>query len=127
MAVTMEDMRAFLGDGAEAWLAAHPGADFRLKDCEARLMAYILPNSPRCDAQRAAFARAACAQTVYELSDANAQLDGMPVGLTAVTIDGFSARFERRAGDGASAAGLCRRAWAELMGSGLACRGVSAC
>lgn len=98
-----------------------------LADCEARIRAYIIPNTPRCDEQIEAFCAAVYAQVSYECSAVNAQMADMPSGMTGFTVNGFSASFSDSAGDGLSSVGLCKRARAELLYAGLLYRGVCVC
>lgn len=97
----------------------------RIVDVETRVRAYIIPNTPKCEDQVQAFCRAVYAQLEYECSDANVQMEEMPNGMKSFTVNGFSASFgSNGSGDMVSNAGLCRRARAELLLSGLLYRGV---
>lgn len=98
-----------------------------LLDCETRLRAYIVPNSPRCDEQIEAFKTAVYEQLIFELAGANAQLMGMPAGIMQFTVNGFSATIGSRTGGTLSNAGLSPRARAELLYAGLLSRGVCVC
>ncbi|MEG2623993.1 MAG: hypothetical protein RSC06_13950, partial [Clostridia bacterium] len=56
-----------------------------------RLKAYIAPRAPCTGEQEDALTAAATAQTDYEQTDAAGQLAQMPSGLTAFSVNGFSA------------------------------------
>lgn len=120
-------MMEYLGDSYLDWEDGVSDADRALEDCETRLLAYIIPNEPKCEAQIAAFCRAVYAQLVYESGEAASELMNMPAGLTGFTVNGFSATLDASSGDAASRAGLCRSAFAELLYSGLLYRGVISC
>lgn len=124
--VTTDGFEEYLGDKVDDWLTSHEDEEENLlAGCESRLLAYIIPNTPRCDEQKAAFARAVYAQLAYETSEKNAQLDDMPDGMTGFTVNGFSATFGNTGlGDRASSVGLCREARSELLLAGLLFRGV---
>lgn len=124
--VTAKGFEDSLGGKMGDWLNAHgQEEEALLAGCESRLLAYIIPNTPRCDEQKAAFARAVYAQLAYETSEKNAQLDDMPDGMTGFTVNGFSATFGNTGlGDRASSVGLCREARSELLLAGLLFRGV---
>lgn len=124
MYATIEGMTAFLGADPDR-IAEREDLAALLADCEIRLLAYIIPNSPSTVEQIAAFERAVYAQTVYEIT--NAQVADMPGGMTGFTVNGFSATFGGTLGDNASSVGICKRARAELMYAGLLYRGVSTC
>lgn len=95
-----------------------------LEDCEVRMLAYIVPNTPRCDVQHEAFAKAVYAQFAFEQSEANAQIQQMPNGMKSFTVNGFSATLGAADGMGVSNVGICRTAYAYLLEAGLLYKGV---
>lgn len=126
MYCTENDFIEYLGDDPNN-LSDRDDLKSLLLDCETRLRAYIVPNSPRCDEQIEAFKTAVYEQLVFELAGANAQLMGMPAGLTQFTVNGFSATIGNRTGSTLSNAGISARARAELLYAGLLSRGVCTC
>ena len=107
-----------------------PEAEARLAlaDCEARLLAYITPNTPRCDEQIEAFCKAVYAQYRHEHSAAASQMDGVPEGLRSFTVNGFSATLDDMVnGSTLFRTGISRTAWAILLYAGLLYRGVPQC
>lgn len=115
---------------AYAEFAARNGesAERVLGECEARMAAYVIPNSPQQDPD--AFESAVYAQAIWENSPGNAQLAEMPGGLKSFSVNGFSAAF---AGGGQGEisrlfpAGVARAAYAILLEAGLLYKGVSVC
>lgn len=96
-----------------------------LTDCEARMLAYITPNAPRCDEQIEAFCQAVYAQYRHEHSAAASQMDGVPEGLRSFTVNGFSATLDDAVnGSMLFRTGISRTAWAILLYAGLLYRGV---
>lgn len=107
-----------------------PEAEARLAlaDCEVRLLAYITPNTPRCDEQIEAFCEAVYAQYRHEHSAAASQMDGVPEGLRSFTVNGFSATLDDTVnGSTLFRTGISRTAWAILLYAGLLYRGVPQC
>lgn len=103
-------------------------ARLALADCEARLLAYITPNTPRCDEQIEAFCQAVYAQYRHEHSAAASQMDGVPEGLRSFTVNGFSATLDDTVnGSTLFRTGISRTAWAILLYAGLLYRGVPQC
>lgn len=89
---------------------------------EARLTAYIAPNTPRTKAQKDAFELAVEAQMEYEQS---AALAGVPAGVSSFSLGDFSATLS----SGAASPGYTREtispyAWALLHNAGLLRRGA---
>lgn len=101
---------------------------FALADCEARMLAYITPNTPRCDEQIEAFCQAVYAQYRHEHSAAASQIDGVPEGLRSFTLNGFSATLDDTVnGSMLFRTGISRTSWAILLYAGLLYRGVQQC
>lgn len=127
MYATVEGLREFLGAAAGGWFNDHPDAERLVSDAEARISAYIVPNTPRCSDQAKAFETAVYAQVEFETNQANAQIGSMPGGLSSFSVNGFSATF-RESGSGTMfPCGVSVRAKSELMLAGLLYRGVSVC
>lgn len=126
MYCTENDFIEYLGDDPNN-LSDRDDLEFLIADCESRMRAYIVPNSPRCEEQITAFVTAVYEQLIHELSGPNAQLMGMPAGLTQFTVNGFSATIGNRTGSTLSNAGISARARAELLYAGLLSRGVCTC
>lgn len=105
---------------AEAWRD--------LTDCEMRMLAYITPNTPRCDEQIEAFCQAVYTQYRHEHSAAASQMAGVPEGLRSFTVNGFSATLDDMVtGSTLFRTGISRTAWAILLYAGLLYRGVPQC
>ena len=89
---------------------------------QARLTAYIAPNTPRTSAQKEAFELAVEAQVEYEKAE---QSSGLPAGIDAFKLGDFSAEMKT-----ASASAVYSRdtlspyAWALLYNAGLLRRGA---
>lgn len=115
MYADLNGLAAYMGEGAyEAWLGAHTNAIGEVEDCEARILACIMPMQPRTEAQTAAFSRAVYAQMTQDW------VRGVPPGLKKFSLGSFSAEL-----DGGS--DLCPTARALLLDAGLLYRGVAAC
>ena len=127
MYATLDGFLQYLDAGADDFLSRYPDAERLLADCEARMLAYIIPRTPCREDEIAAFCTAVYAQLEHETSGTNAQLAAMPEGLTGFTVNGFSAQLSGASGSGFGAAGLSRRARAALALSGLSYRGVITC
>lgn len=90
---------------------------------EARLKAYIAPNTPRTNAQKQVFELAVEAQVEYE----SAQMQGIPAGAQSYSMsnDGVSVSVTYAgAGAGYSEQTLSPYAWALLKNAGLLRRGA---
>lgn len=99
--------------GAEAyaaWLSKTPNPQGTLEGCEARMLAFILPNSILSDDQADALCRAVYAEICEGMQD-------VPVGLTRFSIGDFSAELTGKSGP-------CALSRAILLGAGLLYRGV---
>lgn len=127
MYATIEGLKGFLGGAADEWFNGHPDAERLISDAEARIAAYIVPNTPRCDEQAKAFETAVYAQLEFETNQANAQISSMPGGLSGFTVNGFSATFRESASGTMFPCGVSSRAKSELLLAGLLYRGVSVC
>lgn len=93
-----------------------------LSECEERMLAYILPNVPVTEREKAAFESAVYSQLVHEYS--GSQQSDIPPGATSFKIGDFSMTL-----DGTPRGMLTRRtiapaAWAYLLNAGLLYRGV---
>lgn len=124
--VSKEGFNAYMGDSVDDLYRKYGDENIlmRMEQCEARMLAYIIPNTPHFKDQVDSFCRAVYAQLQYETSEKNAQLEDMPDGMTGFTVNGYSATFASAVGDAVSSTGLCRAARAELLLSGLLYRGV---
>lgn len=127
MYATLEGLREFLGAAADGWFNGHPDADRLISNAEARIAAYIVPNTPRCSDQAQAFENAVYAQVEFETNPANAQIASMPGGLSSFSVNGFSAAFRENGSGTMFPCGVSARAKSELLLAGLLYRGVSAC
>lgn len=127
MYATVNGFTEFMGAAAGEWFKTHMDADRLLSDCETRMAAYIVPNTPRCDDQIKAFETAVYAQLEHETNPANAQIGDMPGGLSGFTVNGFSATFRENAQSAMFPSGIAKRAKSELMLAGLLYRGVRIC
>lgn len=92
-----------------------------LSECEDRMLAYIVPNSPVTDAQKTAFANAVFAQLIYENSGSQSSI---PPSATQFKIGDFSMKL-----DGTYSGTLSRRtispaAYSYLLNTGLLYRGL---
>ena len=125
--VSKDGLMEYMGEDFARFISLHPNCETVLEDCETRMLAYIVPNSPVCEEQKRAVERAVYAQVAYENSDANAQLMDVPSGLAGFTSNGFSATFAKQNGDAFFGLGLCKQARAELLLCGLLYRGVISC
>lgn len=127
MYATLDGFLQYLDAGAAEFLMRYPDAERLLADCETRMLAYIIPRTPCREDEIAAFCTAVYAQLEHETSGTNAQLATMPEGLTGFTVNGFSAQLSGASGGNFGAAGLSRRARAELALAGLSYKGVITC
>lgn len=127
MYATVNGFTEFMGAAAGEWFKTHMDADRLLSDCETRMAAYIVPNTPRCDDQIKAFETAVYAQLEHETNPANAQIADMPGGLSGFTVNGFSATFRENGNGSIFPCGISKRARAELLLAGLLYRGVRIC
>ena len=127
MYATIDGYMTYIGVDEKDFAARYHDTSRRLEDCEARMLAYIIPRTPCTEAEIAAFCTAVYAQLEHETSGTNAQLATMPEGLTGFTVNGFSAQLSGASGGSFGAAGLSRRARAELALAGLSYKGVITC
>lgn len=126
MYTNLDELKAFLGADADG-LMKREDIERRLADCEIRMLAYILPNSPAGEAQLSAFCQAVYDQLEHEMTGPGAQLFGMPEGVTSFTVNGFSATLTGAHAGGISPAGISPGARARLLRAGLMYRGVNLC
>lgn len=127
MYATVNGFTEFMGAAAGEWFTTHLDADRLLSDCETRMAAYIVPNTPQRKDQIKAFETAVYAQLEHETSAANAQIADMPGGLSGFTVNGFSATFRENGNGTVFHCGISKRAKAELLRAGLLYRGVCIC
>lgn len=127
MYANIDGFMSYMGARAVDWFNGHLDADRLLADCEVRVAAYIVPNTPRCDEQVKAFENAVYAQLDHETNPINAQLADMPSEVSSFSVNGFSATLKENSGGTMFPLGISKRTKAELMLSGLLFRGVSIC
>ena len=130
--VTLDGLQDFMFEDAYDALSEkydYDDLNKMLDGAEARMLAYIIPNTPRCDDQIDAFCKAVYAQVQYENEQRNTELNDMPDGITSFSVNGFSASFGSgsSAGTMVSSVGLCKEAKARLLYAGLLYRGVMGC
>ena len=128
--VSFSEFAAYAGSNytnlLESWGGVE-GIARRLHDCEARMLAFAFPNSPRLDnvTQLDAFCRAVYAQMIFEHS-AQKAIEGAPPGVKSFKIGNFTLTLDT---DASAFAVLNRRnidpaAYAYLLREGLLYRGV---
>lgn len=89
---------------------------------EARMTAYIAPNTPRTKAQQEAFELAVDAQVEYEKAE---QSSGIPTGVDSFKLGDFSAEMKAASASSAYTRDtLSPYAWALLHNAGLLRRGA---
>lgn len=94
--VTVEGLQAYADDDYAGLVEALNGAVERgLQECEARVLAFIFPNSPRTDieTQIIAFCNAVYAQMIHEYKFMKALAAELPNGVTGFKIGDFSMSF----------------------------------
>lgn len=92
-----------------------------------KLYAFIFPNEPVTDEEKAAFERAFSAQLRHEQEMADmVGLSALPDGVSSFAIGNFSMEFgEGMKGGLSTSRGICRSAYAILLREGLLYRGLS--
>ena len=128
--VSFSEFAAYAGSNytnlLESWGGVE-GIARRLHDCEARMLAFAFPNSPRRDnaTQLDAFCRAVYAQMLFEHRAAKT-LEGAPPGVKSFKIGNFTLSLDssKDAFSVLSRANIDPAAYAYLLREGLLYRGV---
>ena len=128
--VDADEFAAYAGSEYSAILDAYGSSDVverKLHDCEGRMLAFILPNTPRADVptQIDAFCRAVYSQMLFECT-AYKSIAAAPPGTKEFKIGNFSMKFD----DASSAFTVLKKgnidpaAYSHLLREGLLYRGV---
>ena len=127
--VAVEGLAAYAGDDYAGLVEALNGAVMRgLQECEARVLAFIFPNSPRTDieTQIEAFCNAVYEQMLFEYKTLKALSTELPNGVTGFKIGNFSMTFSDYANPFAklTSRSISSAAYGYLLREGLLYKGV---